>query len=70
MDDKKSSITWNSRPLAGPVRLGQHLTAWYDVLLMILIDNRERLGEIKAIKAMWMRVRYLYNVLPKTGDRK
>ncbi|MEW5871079.1 MAG: DinB family protein [Chloroflexota bacterium] len=27
----------------------------YDVLMMFLLDNREHLGEIKAIKAMWNR---------------
>jgi len=27
----------------------------YDVLLMFLLDNREHLGEIKCIKAMWNR---------------
>ena len=27
----------------------------YDVLIMFLMDNREHLGEIKAIKAMWNR---------------
>jgi hypothetical protein len=29
----------------------------YDVILMFLMDNREHLGEIKAIKAMWNRAR-------------
>jgi len=27
----------------------------YDVILMFLMDNREHLGEIKAIRAMWYR---------------
>lgn len=42
-------------PIGWPSTVGASPESVYDVLLMFLIDNREHLGEIKAIKAMWKR---------------
>ncbi len=44
-------------PIGWPSTAGAPPESVYDVLLMFLIDNREHLGEIKAIKAMWIRKR-------------
>jgi len=45
---EQSPIGWPSTAGASPENV-------YVVLLMFLMDNREHLGEIKAIKAMWNR---------------
>jgi hypothetical protein len=42
-------------PIGWPSAAGVSPENVYDVLLMFLMDNREHLGEIKAIKAMWNR---------------
>lgn len=50
-----SSEALEQAPPGWPVTLGVAPDTVYDVLLMFLLDNREHLGEIKAIKAMWQR---------------
>lgn len=53
---EKMDIEDLERPPAGwPASTGAAPDSVYDVLLMFLLDNREHLGEIKAIKAMWRR---------------
>jgi len=42
-------------PMGWPGTVGAAPESVYIVLLMFLIDTREHLGEIKAIKAMWNR---------------
>jgi hypothetical protein len=42
-------------PIGWPSTAGGSPENVYTVLLMFLMDNREHLGEIKAIKAMWKR---------------
>ncbi len=42
-------------PIGWPSTVGASPESVYEVLLMFLLDNREHLGEIKAIKAMWNR---------------
>lgn len=42
-------------PIGWPSTAGVSPENGYVVLLMFLMDNREHLGEIKAIKAMWNR---------------
>ena len=42
-------------PIGWPSAAGESPENVYDVLLMFLMDIREHLGEIKAIKAMWNR---------------
>ena len=42
-------------PIGWPITAGVSPENVYVVLLMFLMDNREHLGEIKAIKAMWNR---------------
>lgn len=42
-------------PIGWPSAAGVSPQSIYIVLMMFLLDNREHLGEIKAIKAMWSR---------------
>ncbi len=42
-------------PRGWPSMVGVFPESVYVVLMMFLLDNREHLGEIKAIKAMWKR---------------
>jgi hypothetical protein len=43
------------RPIGWPRNAGTYPKNIYRVLVMFLLDNREHLGEIKALKAMWAR---------------
>ena len=47
--------TLEQSPVGWPSTAGESPENVYVVLLMFLMDNREHLGEIKAIKAMWKR---------------
>ena len=42
-------------PIGWPAAAGESPEKVYEVLFMFLMDTREHLGEIKAIKAMWNR---------------
>jgi hypothetical protein len=47
---------WEEPPAGWPGSLGAYPPeSVYVVMLMFLLDNREHLGEIKALKAMWKR---------------
>ncbi len=49
--------TLEQPPIGWPSAAGESPESVYVVLIMFLMDTREHLGEIKAIKAMWNRKR-------------